>query len=446
MAIRGPGRWSRLVIGAVVAAAGGPAAPAARAQSDDPPRAFVRAWQATVGGVGQSGQEGAAALAATPAWEPYVRAAYHATADQTVRDRLRPALIQCQAPLHAWNLERAKTWAKDLRFDYLTDLAAATDDPKVAAELAAHLIVMQKAVFDRYRALPLAWPGRQPPPPTWMFLAYKGRDYAALSGQDGFQRYSGDYVRVPKEHRNRPAFIHARAGTVAAPFSEVWISLSSTQLAIPHDARQSFSWYRSVVCINASATFATGSMTLFVCDGDINLDNPASISAGFSQSVIVANGDVIATEEEINSNCFVYAAGDFSGKDRGYQGYASIAAGGKIVPMPPADHGARKYYKEGVKENPLGIKFVSPADAGVGLDVGDKVVRLGQLTDASPLAKAGLNRGDRVLALNGVPMETAAGFRRQLRESLLWGTGLFEVKRGDQTFLRLVKFAEPPKK
>jgi hypothetical protein len=43
-------------------------------------------------------------------------------------------------------------------------------------------------------------------------------------------------------------------------------------------------------------------------------------------------------------------------------------------------------------------------------------------------------------------METAADFRRQLRESLLWGTGLFEIKRGGQTFLRLVKFAEPPKK
>ena len=46
----------------------------------------------------------------------------------------------------------------------------------------------------------------------------------------------------------------------------------------------------------------------------------------------------------------------------------------------------------------------------------------------------------------GRPAIRVGILRRQLRESLLWGTGLFEIKRGDQTFLRLVKFAEPPKK
>lgn len=80
------------------------------------------------------------------------------------------------------------------------------------------------------------------------------------------------------------------------------------------------------------------------------------------------------------------------------------------------------------------------------MTVGTKVVRLGSMKETSPLVKAGLEKGDRVLTLNGLTMETAADFRRQLRESLLWGTGLFEIKRGEQTFFRLVKFAEPPKK
>ena len=91
-------------------------------------------------------------------------------------------------------------------------------------------------------------------------------------------------------------------------------------------------------------------------------------------------------------------------------------------------------------------EFVAPTDVGVELAIGVNAVRLETIKESSPLAKAGIEKGDRVLSLNGKTTETAAHFRRQLRESLLWGTGLFEIKRGDQTFLRLVKFAEPPKK
>ena len=142
----------------------------------------------------------------------------------------------------------------------------------------------------------------------------------------------------------------------------------------------------------------------------------------------------------------VYAAGDYTGRNDLYLGTASILTKGKNATVPDPSNLRAKYFKEGVKDNPLGVKFVSPSDVGVELVLGTGVVRFGTIKESSPMTTALIEKGDRVVTLNGVTIETAADFRRQLRESLLWGTGLFEIKRGDQTFLRLVKFAEPPKK
>src|SRR5262245_9391500 len=118
-------------------AAVGFAATQARAQSiensDTPPARFVRAWQEAAGGIGTSQKEAIAALAANPTWEPYFRSAFNRTTDQTVRDRLRPTLQQCRADRLTWNLERSKTWAKELRLDYLTSFGSSTDDPEAAA-------------------------------------------------------------------------------------------------------------------------------------------------------------------------------------------------------------------------------------------------------------------------------------------------------------------------
>ena len=68
-----------------------------------------------------------------------------------------------------------------------------------------------------------------------------------------------------------------------------------------------------------------------------------------------------------------------------------------------------------------------------------------KVDETSAMGKFGLEKGDWINAINGVPILTVADFRRQLRESLLWGTGLFEVKRGSRSFVRLVEFAKPPK-
>jgi hypothetical protein len=412
--------------------------------SDAAPAAFRSVLADVQGPPGALRDRGIARLGAEEEWEPYLRAALNATAEQGNRDALRRALIANQDRLFAWNLERAKVWAKELRFDYLTDLAAATDDADRAAAIGEHVIEMQRVVHDKYKALPLAWPGGRPPPPAWTFVQFP--DYSTWSGREGFRRLSGDRVEVPKEQAGRPTFIHGRSGVVARPRGGLWISLSSTQLSEALGAEYPMGWSYSVMCTNSSARLTEGSISLFVCDGDVELSHPRNSQATFYGCVIIANGNVTGANERLQHSTFVYAAGDYSGKEVRTDFSVSIVAGGTIDPLPAADHPQRKQFREGVKENPLGIRFVSPADVGVELAVKKAVVRLGSLTKDSPLRGAGLEVGDRVFQLNGVHVKSTADFRRQLRESLLWGTGLFEIKRGDQTFLRLVKFAEPPKK
>lgn len=437
---RGP---ALLLIGLL--AAGTP--PAARGQSgewsDEPPGPFRKALAEASGPLPATRADALARLGAEPKWEPYLRAALNRATDQKVRDTLREALLKCQEKLFEWNLERAKTWAEELHFDYLADLARSTDDTKRAEAIADLVIAAQRAVHDKYKGLG-PYKDYQQPPPGHSFLTNRVTRIADLYKLPTYRRFPGDRVTVPGDLV--VAFVHATSGTIEPTGGGSWICLSRDQLR-EADARSGHRWSRSVVVVNGPALFAKGSESLLVCDGDVELGQPDDLASGFDKSVVIANGQVT-----LHGGCplgfsAVYAAGDFLGPSALVEDkYLGVLAGGKNTVMGEKGHPGNKYKAQGLKENPFGVKFVSPADAGVELDVGEKVVRLGALKESSPLAKVDLRKGDRVLSVNGMPVETAADVRRQLRESLLWGTGLFEVKRGDHTFTRLVKFAEPPKK
>jgi hypothetical protein len=343
--------------------------------------------------------------------------------------------------LFEWNLERAKAWQKELHLDYLADLARYTDDPKRAAIIAELVILAQKSIHDNYKELgPF---GSSKPPRGTAFLAPNRVNFAEISSKPSFRRYSGDRVVVPKDIRH--AFIHSASGTIASKGGTNWICLSRDQLE-ESDSLERHLWSHSVVVVCGRGAFVGSYKSLIVCDGDVELTSVGASGSTFADSVIVANGDVSLDSNSLPGVSYFYATGDFVGANHLRELSCAIVTGGKNSAMGRKDSPASKHKGEGVKENPLGIKFVSPSDVGVELVVGVKVVRMGKINESSPLMKAGLESGDRVLKVNGVTVDTAADFRRQLRESLLWGTGLFEIKRGDQTFLRLVKFAEPPKK
>jgi hypothetical protein len=425
------------------------------ATSDEPPRDFVRAWQDALASDGKLQTPALRRLGEERAWEPYFRAAFNATKEQEARDLFRPVLNNCRAGLLAWNLKRASEWEKGLRVDLLTELAASTDDEAAAIRLGDMVISVSEKLFKRFVDLA---PFPEPPPPKRAFLGGSmDMSVAKLAERKHYHRYSGDRVYVSNMGDFwDPLFIHARRGEFTATNAGTKLSLTVDQIS-EQGQRIHTTWQYSVISVNGNAIFRDLQNSLLICDGNLLLDNPGGGHGTCNGCLIICNGTVSTNDEfQLHGFSLVYASEGFTGvTKRGRYGYSAMT-GGKNSAKPDASdpqtqtEAGRKYYEkyfaENVKENPFGVKFVSPADVGVELAVGVKVVRFGEIKTDSPIAKAGLEKGDRIVKLNGIAMETAADFRRQLRESLLWGTGLFEIKRGDQTFLRLVKFAEPPKK
>ena len=416
--------------------------------SESPPAKFVAAWRDATSPFEATQALAITRLSSTPDWEPYFRSAVNSVTDQKLRTKLRSALIACQAPLLPWNMNRAEGWAKEWRLDFITALAVSIDDEKEALILGEYVVAASHKLFGRYIELSQI---AEKPPPSHSFFSSQEMTMARLAGMQDFKRYSGDYISIPAAHAKKPEFIHCRSGEFKARSCARRLCLSSEQLVEP-DPRNGQCWSWCVVCVNGDATLMSLLDSLIICDGDVTLGLETNGSGSCHGSTIICNGNLtMADDFAFDYPSVAFAAGDFSGPKEIWRRRCSIFVGGKNPSIPETKDAAfkefySKYFPQGVKENPFGVKFVSPADVGVELAVGVKVVRLGEMKASSPIAKAGLEKGDRIMKLNGVNMETAADFRRQLRESLLWGKGLFEVKRGDKTFLCLITFAEPPKK
>jgi hypothetical protein len=404
--------------------------------SDTAPAAFQDAFRDAQREPGDRSERALARLAGVPDWEPYFRAAFNKLTDQRVRDRLRPALEKCRVKLIEWNLERAKDWAKEFHFDYLAALATQIDDPDKSLVVGGLVFRAQKEIRVLFRKVGNISKANS-------FLGYPP-EFTDMVKHKDFRHVSGDRVKMPKVPDDVPTFLHAQAFVAEPAGFRFWLALTQDPVA-PQRETDELSWSYSVLVANAGCRLTHFSGALVVCDGDLEFQYPTS---GCSHSVVVCNGTITVPPRwfELGDSAILYAAADFVGKeDAWHQKRASVLAGGKNASALPKDDPNAHNFRGGVKEIPFGIKFVSPADAGVELKLGEGVMYLGNLADTSPLAKHGLESGDWVKTLNGVPILNAPDFRRQLRESLLWGTGLFEVKRGDQTFVRLVRFAEPPK-
>jgi hypothetical protein len=411
--------------------------------SDYPPRAFELTFDDALGPTGERKERGLTRLGSTPEWEPYFRTALNRLSQQEIQTRLRPELAKCRNSRIIWNLERSKTWAQEFRFDYLASFACQVDQADVAMALGELVFNAQKDIYSTYRKM-----ARSKLPNANSFFGFPP-GFPELVRHKGFRRYSGDMVpitKTPDDHEG-PTFVHLRLFEPASSAGHRWLALCEQSPRLKREG-DGFGWYYSAVVMNANCRLTTVDHSLIVCDGDVELSLLHGTHGVCRSSVIVCNGTITmpVRDFELEDGAVLYAAGDWKGRADASRFKSTILAGGKNASTVSADRPNAKYFREGVKENPFGIKFVSPADAGVELKLGEGVVYLGKLTDKSPLAEHGLKAGDWVKTLNGVTITNAADFRRQLRESLLWGTGLFEIKRGDQTFLRLVKFAEPPKK
>lgn len=409
------------------------------------PQAFVSAWQDAQSSSEVASARGQAALVAHPEWELHFRFALAGTTDQKLRDRLRATLNKARAGLIAWNLERARQWSKERRFDLLTALAADLDDTKQAGTVGDLLTAASHDVFDVFRQRGLFYGAL---PATWSFLLVAGHRRTDYFQSGPRPRIGGDSIILPADHPEGPAptFVHAKRAEIRPFSAHSWLMLTDSDIILPEQQRP-IGWSYSVACVNGGMRMSDCSRSLIICDGDLEvsgLDFKGGGAAGSaSTSVWICNGNVEVDEDYTLDQTMIYAAGNYKGSDRITLGV--IHTGGKNAVVASKTR-SEKYFKENVKENPFGVKFVSPADVGVEIAMDKAGVRLAKVEEKSPFAAALIVKGDRIVAMNGVKVATAADFRRQLRDGLVWGTAVVEAERGGTAFTRLVKFAEPPKK
>jgi hypothetical protein len=87
------------------------------------------------------------------------------------------------------------------------------------------------------------------------------------------------------------------------------------------------------------------------------------------------------------------------------------------------------------------FRFFDPARAGLEFTMADGDARVEKLTEGKPFARAGLQKGDLILAINRHKYLTADDFTRLLRRRVIAGSAQLKVQRGDRVLQVSVQFA-----
>jgi hypothetical protein len=173
----------------------------------------------------------------------------------------------------------------------------------------------------------------------------------------------------------------------------------------------------------------TMACNLLVAAGKVQGPSRPGGMLGFS--VIIAGGSV---EFDDILNSVVVCDGDFTGREiltslivaRGEVRCSRFAHDSRIVTSASVHlAGAPNADGNQVKEKeatPLGfVKFFDPAQAGIAVSAADAGVRVESATKDKPFARAGLQAGDLVVALDGRDVTSPESFRRLLRTALAEG-------------------------
>lgn len=385
-------------------------------------------------------QQAADTLVATSTWEPYLRVSLGRTVDQKQRNAVRDVLVRSQQRLVIWNLERAKQWSKELRFDYFADFASGISKPEDGIALIKLVVPMQEHIYAVYRQSEIFVEGHRPPKQS-SFSPFRDFDDKRLHQQMLLR----DYPLVDKNSATSPLVVLATRAYVAnTPLNN---SFSFVRYGWAADENFGLQVQVGVHIVNSRLALSRVSHGLVIADGDIEI---ATNNLGSSRSsVIIANGDIIHHEKCTFNGVRAYASGNVRSDDPFFMHVCrngQVQCAGKIDAPNSTEPFETKYSKPGVKDNPFGVKFFSVSEVGLTVNEEKERIIFSKIDPASALAKAGFEPGDQVLEISGTPIKNVAELRRELRHTVVWGSGLFEVKRGRHSFTKLVIFAEPPKR
>jgi RNA polymerase sigma factor (sigma-70 family) len=191
--------------------------------------------------------------------------------------------------------------------------------------------------------------------------------------------------------------------------------------------------------INGRAIAAEGVNDLVLLNGALVARGPVTVR-GLTNAVVFVNGDVTLIGGPIN--CIIVCDGDVTFKGGAIN--CVVLAGGSIRAVNSIDsvYAARGAVEQGFGTNitarpdekfPLGaVKFFASSQLGVEAKETDGKVRVESVEAGTPLAKAGLQKGDVVTALGETKADSVEAFRRALRRQLADGKAVIKVRRDDR--------------
>ncbi|MEZ6138956.1 MAG: hypothetical protein R3B84_00150 [Zavarzinella sp.] len=196
---------------------------------------------------------------------------------------------------------------------------------------------------------------------------------------------------------------------------------------------------RSILYSSEPIVLIGGYRSLIICDGDCIFSSTRG-SHSLCNLLIITNGD-FDSNIGMPSDSFVYASGKISfGKsdNNSFHSRSTFLSKTKFDPSINNFTYNQDQSKENISVNPLGVRFFELSEVGLKVAVKDEKVTIAELSKESFLAKA-FRTGDVIRKINGLKMTSEHDVRRQMRSTVVWDAGIFEVERDGKAQHYLVK-------
>ncbi len=393
-----------------------------------------------------SGDEAATALStleSDPHALPVLRRAHATDSNPRHQGDLERLIAKAVARRDKVNAGRVEQWARDGRLDLLTEVRALTDG-KAAEAAIDHLLRTGETLREAGVGV-LKARGQKPSPGFLLDLPWA--DGSELRRSKTQPLFDTEVVLLEEWYRMNRAVYGDR---IDMPGAELQRSVVVARSELNHLARATptrvgkCQWNDSLVFANTGLTVEEVRGCVVVVDGDLELT--ANRISQLGGSVMVVNGNV--TESVTGKAIYIvmnlmWATGDITLTPNSELHRRSVfLAGGKVA---SADKLALKgCVEENVKEPPLPVRFLDPAEFGLTLDATKEGMKVAKVADKSAFAESGLKAGDVITKVGEVATATAPAFRRELRRGVIEGAVLLDVTRGKEKLELLVAVPDVP--
>ncbi|MEZ6138957.1 MAG: hypothetical protein R3B84_00155 [Zavarzinella sp.] len=321
-------------------------------------------------------------------------------------------------------------WAKELKVDLLTELATFASKDSDRVLIAKHTINVIHDIRKRQeKYMPASKAGR------FTNLFSTNTTVEQLYKNDRLDTFfAHDYVRSPSGK-------HIKIFSLPCDLLKANMFAGSVIFSNPQHVITPFSLHSSVVVANNNFILIQAIDTITIVDGDLDLGIAAHPKSTINSTLIV-NGSITSIVGPPVST-FAFATGDYKIRlsDSVFNQLHDtvlLAKGTSLQTSVEDFRAAGIICKENLLDNPLGVKFFELSEVGLKVAVKDEKVTIAELSKDSFLAKA-FRTGDVIRKINGLKMTSEHDVRRQMRSTVVWDAGIFEVERDGKTQHYLVK-------